>query len=124
VPKRIELPSADQLFGPTPAAGNSRVARPRRASAPTAIGTGRSTAKKGTAGKGAAQKGAARNAAIRPGRHAVVVTDALAQIHLAETRLVDLSVEDLVGLRDRLEDLLAAPDVSRRDLDRLLRTLP
>jgi hypothetical protein len=54
----------------------------------------------------------------------VVVTDALAQIHLAETRLVDLSVEDLVGLRDRLEDLLAAPDVSRRDLDRLLRTLP
>jgi len=124
VPKRIELPSADELFGPTGAA-HSPPPPPSPGATPTSPAAARKrTARKNPATGSVGKDSAARKATVRPPRRAVAVTDALARMQLAETRLVDLSVEDLVSLRDRLEDLLAAPDVSRRELDRLLQTLP
>jgi len=124
VPKRIELPSADELFGPTGAAHTPPPPPSPGATTTKPVDTRKRTASKNPPTGRVGKDRAARNATVRPPRRAVAVTDALARMQLAETRLVDLSVEDLVSLRDRLEDLLAAPDVSRRELDRLLRSLP
>jgi hypothetical protein len=111
VPRRIEVPSADALFG-GPAA-------PRPAPAPDAVPVAASTA------RGAEVE--VRTPAPRPRRARRAATPirtdqgTLRRIEELETGLAELPVDRLIELREELEALLAAGSVDADRLERVLR---
>jgi hypothetical protein len=100
VPRRIEVPSADALFGQPPAPPPRPAPRPRTA-APSP--------------KPAA--GAPRRRAAAPLR---VDEGVLRRLDQLEAVLGDLSVDRLIELRMELEALLAAGTVDSTELQRVL----
>jgi hypothetical protein len=100
VPRRIEVPSADALFGQPPAPPPRRTPRPRTAA---------------TSPKPAA--GAPRRRAGPPLR---VDEGVLRRLDQLEAVLGDLSVDRLIELRMELEALLVAGTVDSTELQRVL----
>lgn len=107
MPRRIEVPSADALFGgPAGAPAPPPPARPRRRAAPEAAAAPRAqpTARRRR-----------RAAAPAPADEGV-----LRRLDQLEAVLVDLSVDRLIELREGLEVLLAAGTVDAAALHHLL----
>ncbi len=97
MPRRIEVPSADALFGGTPAPAPRRAPRDRAAAA--------------------TRKPAARRRAAAPVR---VDEGVLRRLDQLEALLGDLPVDRLIELREELEVLLAAGTVDSAELQRVL----
>jgi hypothetical protein len=100
VPRRIEVPSADALFGQPPAPPPRRAPRPRAAAPSPKPATG-----------------APRRRAAAPLR---VDEGVLRRLDQLEAVLGELSVDRLIELRMELEALLAAGTVDSTELQRVL----
>ncbi|HEY2704197.1 MAG TPA: hypothetical protein VGL20_10950 [Candidatus Dormibacteraeota bacterium] len=100
MPRRIEVPSADALFGGPPAPAPRRAPRERAAAA--------------------TPKPAARPARRRPAAPVRVDEGVLRRLDQLEALLGDLPVDRLIELREELEVLLAAGTVDSAELQRVL----
>jgi hypothetical protein len=112
VPRRIEVPSADALFGRPPSTSPPRrtaAAKPRRAAAGSRreVGEGLELP---------SPKRRSRRAAAPAGADQGV----LRRLDQLEAVLADLPVDRLIELREALEVLLASDTVDAADLHRLL----
>ena len=107
MPRRIEVPSADALFGQPPAPAPRRASRPRAAAA---------SPRPAATSPGPAARAPRRRAAA-PLR---VDEGVLRRLDQLEAVLGDLSVDRLIELRIELETLLAAGTVDSTELQRVL----
>jgi hypothetical protein len=137
VARRIELPSAEELFGDSPRGGT---AKPRKKVAKTSANSetskpapkkaaARATSKPRTAASRDTSAAAKRTTKSgvgtptpkpAPARRRKSPEQRLAAI---EARLASLAVESLIDLRDALEDLLASDRVDEESVDQLLDSL-
>jgi len=133
VARRIELPSADVLFGDAPGKPPKAAAAPRTPAKAKAAGKPRTTASRKAAPAPATTKKAGTRASRKPTTTPrKTATDtrkpttprrrSTAEARLAdvESRLPELPVEALIDLRDNLEDLLAADSLDEAAVRRLL----
>ena len=103
MPKRIQLPSADELFQLPGAVSGA----PEKAPAPKP----KSRAKKASSATGP-----------RPRRPRAPAT-AVSHLDRVESSLRDLPIDTLIDLRDGLEDLLISERVDAGDLEELLASI-
>jgi hypothetical protein len=139
VARRIELPSADVLFGDAPR--NGAAAKPRKTAAKKATkakpSTTKATTKKAPAARAAAKpttakpttakRAAKKTASAKPPRKPTTArapqrrrATPEARLAAIESRLPELPVDALIDLRDNLEDLLAADILDEGAVRRLL----
>jgi hypothetical protein len=131
VARRIELPSAEALFGENAAAKTVSSAGTRKktaAPAKSSRASGAGAAKKpGRAPNRATSTGSAarpsRKSTTRAPRKSTPRRTPLARLETIETRLSELPVDALIDLRDGLEELLAADSVDETAVRRLLDTV-
>ena len=116
MPKRIQLPSADELFQLPGAVSGA----PEKAPAPKP--TPRATKPKPRA---KAAPNVARNSAAAGSQTSRPRAPAAAESHLdrVESSLRDLPIDTLIDLRDGLEDLLISERVDAGDLEELLASI-
>ena len=115
MPKRIQLPSADELFQ-LPGAVSGAPERP-----PEPRPASRATKPKPRAKQ--APK-AARNSAAGPQtRRPRAPAAAVSHLDRVESSLRDLPIDTLIDLRDGLEDLLISERVDAGDLEELLASI-
>lgn len=133
--RRIELPSADVLFGDGPV-GAKPAARPKKSAAKKPAAKATAAKPKTRAAKASPPKTRAaahapkkpakaptrKPAAKRTPRTARPKPEGFAEARLAavESRLADLPVDTLIDLRDGLEELLSADVVDVDAVERLL----
>jgi hypothetical protein len=107
VPRRIEVPSADALFGRPPAPAHRRAPRPHAAAV-----SPRPVPASPTPAARAPRRGAAAPLRVDEG--------VLRRLDQLEAVLGDLSVDRLIELRMELEALLVAGTVDSTELQRVL----
>lgn len=121
--RRIELPSAEELFGDKPPAPKEASPKGRKTAAPkprktaaraTSGAPKRSTKKSSSSSKPSSAKSSPKaRAAAKP-------RAAAARLSGVESRLSTMPVDALIDLRDGLEDLLSADTVDEAAVRRLL----
>ena len=117
MPKRIQLPSADELFqlpgavsgAPEPAPVHQPKPRKKQASSQRAAA--------------APKVGAAPAAAGKQTRRRRAPAAAVSHLDRVESSLRDLPIDTLIDLRDGLEDLLISERVDAGDLEQLLASI-
>jgi len=114
--KRIELPSADELFGDRPPAPKPATRKPSVKKAAPKKAAAKKATKPVTARKPATAK---RTTTATPARNGHGAT-AESRLSALESRLTTLPVDALIDLRDGLEELLAAEVVDEAAVRGLL----
>jgi len=114
--KRIELPSADELFGDRPPAPKPATRKPSVKKAAPKKAAAKKATKPVAARKPATAK---RTTTVAPARNGQGAT-AESRLSALESRLTTLPVDALIDLRDGLEELLAAEVVDEAAVRGLL----